>query len=191
MRLPGVILAGGQSRRMDGSEKAFLDFDGQALITRTVARLSPQCEALAINANGDPSRFEALGLPVLPDEHTGHVGPLAGLSAAMTWAKSQGAEQVVTAPVDCPFLPLDLVGRLAAAGLAAVAESATGLHPVCGVWPVSAQDDIDDAIAKGARRMRRAVDITGAVSVPFAGDPDPFFNINTPDDLERGRSLLT
>ena len=113
---PGVILAGGAARRMGGGDKGLLALGRSTVLGHAARRLAPQVSALALNANGDPARFAGLDLPVLPDPVEGRPGPLAGVLAAMEWAGGLGAARVVTVAADTPFLPLDLVARLAVAG---------------------------------------------------------------------------
>ena len=110
----GIILAGGQATRMGGGDKGLLDMGGQTLLARVIARLGPQAAGIALNANGDAARFEAFGLPVLPDSVAGFPGPLAGVLAGLDWAAQQGADAIVTVAADTPFFPLDLVDRLQA-----------------------------------------------------------------------------
>src|SRR5690606_20990586 len=149
---PCVILAGGQARRMGGGDKGLLPLGSGRVIDHVIARLAPQCGALAINANGDPARFADFGLPVLADPVPGQPGPLAGILAAMDWAAGLGAGVVVTAAADSPFLPRDLVARLVAATThgGAVAESPDGTgrmraHPTFGLWPIGLRGALADA----------------------------------------------
>ena len=196
---PGVILAGGQARRMGGGDKGFLPLAGRRVIDHVIERLRPQCGRLAINANGDPARFAGFGLPVLPDPVPGQPGPLAGLLAAMDWAAGIGAEAVVTAAADTPFLPPDLVARLNAAategGAVAASPDAAGVmraHPTFGLWPVRLRQDLARAIAGGERRLGFWAATCGAGRAVFGSDPfDPFFNINTPADLAAAGVLAT
>lgn len=196
---PGVILAGGQARRMGGGDKGLLPLGGRRLIDHVIDRLRPQCGTLAINANGDPARFAELGLPVLPDPVPGQPGPLAGILAAMDWATALGAGRVVTVAADTPFLPRDLVPRLLAAASpgGAVAESADGTgrlraHPTFGLWPVALRDRLAQAIAGGERRLGVWASDVGAARVAFGSQPvDPFFNVNTPEDLAAAERLVT
>lgn len=200
---PGVILAGGRATRMGGGDKALLRLGGATLLDRVIARLGPQVGALALNANGDPARFAGCGLPVLPDSVPDRPGPLAGILAALDWAARLGAGRVVTVPADTPFLPADLVARLLAAAdgtapvLAATAGAgsatrsmAGGLvrHPACGLWPVALRGDLRAALAGGTRKVADWADGHGARMALFDGDP--FFNVNTPDDLRAAEARL-
>lgn len=198
MRIAGLILAGGQGRRMGGRDKAFVTLAGRPLVAHVLDRFAPQVGAVAISANGDAARFTRFAIPVLPDaaEHTGE-GPLAGVLAGLAWAAAQGADMMATVPVDLPFLPRDLVMRLHAgtrsegAGGAAVATCRGRLHPTSALWPVEARADLLALFATGERRMRMA--LAGAVEVDFDIDEsgnDPFQNLNTPQDLARAEARL-
>ena len=192
----GVILAGGRATRMGGGDKGLLRLGGRSLLDRVIDRLSPQVADLALNANGDAARFAATGLPVLADSVDGFAGPLAGVLAGLDWAAACGADTVVTAAADTPFFPADLVPRLqlAADGMAtplALAASADGRHPTFGLWPVALRDDLRAALEGGLRKVVLWTDRHGAGTALFPGaDPDPFFNVNTPDDLAQAEAWL-
>jgi molybdopterin-guanine dinucleotide biosynthesis protein A len=197
-RPPAIILAGGRATRMGGGDKGLREVGGQRLIDRVIARIAPQCGPIALNANGDPARFADLGLPVLPDNLPDHPGPLAGVLAGMDWAASIGAEAVVSVAADTPFFPRDLVERLeAAAGPSGVALAAspdeTGKlwhHPTFGLWPVALRDDLREALQGGLRKVVLWTDRHGAGTASFSSSPfDPFFNINTPDDIAEAEKL--
>ena len=197
MTFPAVILAGGRATRMGGGDKGLLLLAGQPLLAHVIARLSPQCAPIAINANGDPARFAQFGLPVLPDTLPDHPGPLAGVLAGMDWAASLGAKSVITAAADTPFLPLDLADHLRAnAGHSGLCLSASGddkaqLHPTFALWPTALRHDLRAALKGGLRRLRGfAYDHNAATEVFSAVPFDPFFNINTPDDLIAAQSLF-
>jgi len=204
---PGVILAGGRAQRMGGADKALLQLGGLSLVARVAARLAPQCTDLAISANGDPTRFAgilpAAAVPVLPDVPPAGVGafpgPLAGILAGMDWAAGRGLACVIVVAADTPFLPADLVPRLRAAGSPtgpAIAASPDGegrlrRHPTVGLWPVALRADLRAALTAGERRLGLWADRHGAAVAAFPGGPlDPFFNVNTPDDLATAEAML-
>lgn len=196
MRIFGVILAGGQGRRMGGADKALLPLAGRPLIAHALDRLDPQVERLAISANGDPARLARFGLPILADAGGSH-GPLSGLLAALGWAAAHGATHLVTAPVDAPFLPPDLVPRLLLAaegtgdGLgAALARSGGDDHPTCGLWPVAAQAALAAFLASGAKpRVRDFAAALNAARADFPAD-GAFANLNTPQDLAMAEARI-
>ncbi len=172
-----------------GVDKALLSLAGQPVIARVIARLAPQVTELAISANGDAARFDAFGLPVLPDAtpRPGEEGPLAGLLAGLQWAQARGHSHVVFAPADAPFLPEDLIARLGADDAAVtVAESETGLEPLFSLWPTDTYDIVRKLYAEGERAPRRIIGKLAHRIVTFECDPgaaDPLFNLNRPDDI--------
>jgi len=195
----GVILAGGQSRRMGGGDKGLFDLAGETLLDRVIDRLAPQVAELALNANGDPARFQT-DLPVISDSITGFAGPLAGVLAGLDWAAGQGHSHIVTAAADTPFFPCDLVPRLMlAAEVAPIALAATpdpekgklARHPTFGLWPVELRDDLRAALDDGVRKVVLWTDRHGTALAEFEVDRfDPFFNVNTPEDMARAKELL-
>ena len=189
MRIFGLILAGGAGRRMGGVDKALLPLAGRPLLAHVIDRLAPQVEDLAISANGDPARFAAFGLPVLPDDRP--QGPLSGVLAGLAWAAAADAGALVTVPVDGPFLPCDLVPRLllAGGGGPAVAEAAGRLHPVSALWPVGLRDDLRQRLAAGEAKVVAFAARHGAARAGFP-DENAFLNLNEPHDLARAESIL-
>ncbi|MEZ5778326.1 MAG: molybdenum cofactor guanylyltransferase MobA [Paracoccaceae bacterium] len=190
--IPGVILAGGRATRMGGGDKGLRTVGGKRLIDHVIARLAPQCGPLAINANGDPARFAEFALPVLPDSLPDHPGPLAGVLSGLDWAAESGARAIVTVAADTPFFPADLVKRLCdAAGPSGLALAASPdddgklwQHPTFGLWPVALRHDLRAALEGGLRKIVRWTEPHAAGTAVFASDPfDPFFNINTPEDI--------
>lgn len=190
----GIVLAGGLARRMGGGDKALRVFDGRALLDHALDRVAPQLRAIALNANGDPSRFAAWHLPVIADPVPDHPGPLAGVLAGMRWAQAHFPDvaDLLSVPTDTPFLPTDLVARLRAGrgGKAiAVATSAGQSHPVVALWPVALADALEAGLRGGARRIDVWTAEHGVAAVEFSTENgDPFFNINRPEDLDH-RSL--
>ncbi len=208
-KLVGVILAGGQGTRMGvdktGGDKSLMMLGGQSLLSRVIDRFSPQVFPLALNANGDLARFNAFGLPVIEDSISGFAGsfagPLAGVLAGLDWAATQGATHVVTAAADTPFFPGDLVVQLQNGlekdnkpiALAATPHPKRGMlrQPTFGLWPVNLRQDLRVSLKEGMRKMVQWTDGHGAAIVPFdMGKFDPFFNVNTPDDMKRAEALL-
>ena len=190
MRVVGVVLAGGLGSRMAGADKALLILGQTTLIARAVHRLQSQVTPVAISANGDPARFGLAGVPVLPDAQ--QMGPLSGLLAGMDWAAKIDADAIVTVAVDTPFFPDDLVARLLQAGGGiAIATCGGRAHPTFGLWPVALRGDLRDTLVQGQAKLMRFAQDAGAVQVAFdPAEPDPFWNLNTPDDLIRARAAL-
>lgn len=191
----GVILAGGQSQRMGGGDKGLLTLGSSTLLGHVIARLSRQVQRMALNANGNPVRFAAFGLPVLPDTVPDFPGPLAGILTAMEWAHDQGAVTVITVAADTPFFPADLVKRLAnAGGTADFALATTGTapdwHPTFGLWPVHLRDTLRRDLQAGHRKVIRWALENGAQAAKFDEAADPFFNINAPEDLEKAQQRM-
>ena len=195
----GVILAGGQARRMGGVDKALLPLGGTTLIERAIARASVQVADLIINANGDPKRFAHLGLPVVPDPVGGFVGPIAGILAGFAWMRSERpkARWLASFACDCPFFPMDMVQRLIAKAQSerarvAVAESGSQHHPVFAVWSADITASPEEILVKqGLRKMDDFVATLPNVRVRFDTDPiDPFVNINTPEELAHAEDYI-
>jgi molybdopterin-guanine dinucleotide biosynthesis protein A len=195
----GVLLAGGQSRRMGGGDKALRLLGGISLLDRVIARLRPQVDALVLNANGDPSRFAGLDLPVVADSIADFVGPLAGVLAGLDWAAARHPDCAFVASVatDAPFLPRDLVARLtrgleeAGADLACAASNGRE-HPVFGLWPVRLRDELRRAVVEeGVRKVDLWTGRYKLATVRFTVRPiDPFFNTNSPEDLAAAAALV-
>lgn len=188
----GVILAGGLARRMGGGDKAMRQVGGQPVLARLIERLAPQVDGLIVNANGDPARFTAFALPVVPDSLPDYPGPLAGVLAGLDWAaeNTPHIEWILTVPGDGPFLPPDLVSRLHAERQAqrmtlACAASGGWTHPVVALWPVSLRHALRRAVAEeGERKIDAFTARYGVAMAEWAVETvDPFFNVNTQQDL--------
>ena len=197
-KIPGVLLAGGLARRMGGGDKPMRTIAGRTILERVIARLSPQCDGLILNANGDPARFAAFGLPVIADGVPDFPGPLAGILAALDWAAASRPDvtHMLSAAADCPFLPRDLVARLNRARVEqnaelAVAASGGQSHPVVGLWSVHLRDELRDALVKeDVRKIDRWTARYPLATVTWPVAPlDPFFNANTVEDIAEAERL--
>jgi molybdopterin-guanine dinucleotide biosynthesis protein A len=183
---------------MGGGDKILLRIGGATILERVLERMRPQCVRLILNANGDPARFAATGLPVVPDSVPDFAGPLAGILAGLDWAAQHAPDikWVVSVPGDCPFLPGDLVSRLHQAHVAqgrplACARSGEWRHPVVGLWPVTLRDDLRHAlIEEGLRKIEIWTARHGVAIAAWPDQPiDPFFNVNTPEDAAAAERL--
>ena len=194
----GLVLAGGLARRMGGGDKARIKIGGKTILERVLARLTPQCTAIILNANGDPARFADTGLPVVADSVPDFAGPLAGILAGLDWAAAHAPDigDMVSVPGDCPFLPADLVARLTAARRAsgtplACARSGEWRHPVAGLWPVTLRADLRKALVE--ENLHKIETWTARHGVAIADWPDtpvdPFFNVNTPADAAEAERI--
>lgn len=191
----GLILAGGHGRRMAAgataaaTPKPLVRLRGQPLIAHVIARLGPQVAGLVINANDPPELFAPFGLPVLPDTVAERPGPLAGVLAGLEWLARESPDAcLLTAAADTPFLPADLVARLthrhAETEGVVCAGSAGQTHHVIALWPPSARAPLAEALATGQRKVGLLLSTLGAVTESWeTANGDPFFNVNTPEDL--------
>ena len=198
--IPCVLLAGGRASRLGGGDKPLRMIGGVSILARIVAQLRPQCSELVISANGDPARFAEFGIPVLADALDGFKGPLAGILAGLDWtaAHHPGTKWMASVTADTPVLPDDLIARLYAARAAdnadlAVASSGGRRHHAVALWSIALRDDmrralcVEDNRGVGQFAARHRV----AVAEWPAEPRDPFFNINTADDLAHAERLAS
>jgi molybdopterin-guanine dinucleotide biosynthesis protein A len=194
----GLVLAGGLARRMGGGDKPRTSIGGTTILSRVLERLRPQCTRMVLNANGDPARFADTGLPVIADDVPDFAGPLAGILAGLDWAAAHAPDvaTVVSVPGDCPFLPRDLVARLNEARAAsgkrlACARSGEWRHPVVGLWPVALRADLRHALTQeDLRKIELWTARHGVALADWPAEPvDPFFNVNTPEDVAAAERL--
>lgn len=185
--IPVCILAGGASRRF-GSNKALALLGGRPLISHVLERVGQQTQSpIAINCD-EAGAFADFDLPLVPDSKWTGEGPLSGIFASITWARAQGYSQVATVSVDVPCLPMDLISKLSGAGAPSIASSGDRWHPVNGLWDTSKLDDLDDYLRSGERSVHGWAESCKARVVHFEAARDgldPFYNINTPAELER------
>jgi molybdopterin-guanine dinucleotide biosynthesis protein A len=182
----GIVLAGGQGRRMGGVDKGLVELAGRPMVAHVIERLAPQVGAILINANQNAAAYAALDYPVVPDAVAGYAGPLAGLHAGLSRAST---DFVVTVPCDSPFLPADLVARLAAglahAGAAlAVAKTFEQPHPVFALVRRDLLPNLTAFLAAGGRKIDSWYAGLAVIEVPFDDCADAFRNINTRDELD-------
>ena len=185
--ITGVILAGGQGRRMGGVDKGLQALNGRPLVQWVLDRLAPQVHTVLINANQNLARYGEFGCPVLPDRIPDFVGPLAGLHAALSQASSS---LVLTVPCDSPFLPSDLVQRLtetltAESAQLAVARTGAQVHRVFCLARRELLPSLEVFLASGGRKLALWHASLKVVEVAFDDEADAFSNINTAEDLAR------
>ncbi|MGI9378435.1 MAG: molybdenum cofactor guanylyltransferase MobA [Methyloligellaceae bacterium] len=197
----GLLLAGGQSRRMGGGDKCLMNFGDGTLLDHVVRRLEPQVETCILNANGDPERFSEFDLPVVADSVEGFAGPLAGILSGMIWTRKNRPEirWIVSIATDTPFFPDDLVQQflesVPAYPTICLAATAGRLHPVFGLWPTALAEDLDSALRTGVRKVLDWTDqhTTEAVEFPLFNQSgieiDPFFNTNRREDLAKANEF--
>src|SRR5262245_24364061 len=194
----GLVLAGGLARRMGGGDKALIRIGDATILDRVLDRLAPACTGIVLNANGDPTRFARFNLPVIADNVADFPGPLAGILAGLdcTAQHAPGVAWLVSVPGDCPFLPRDLVARLHAAREAAgtplaCAKSGAWRPPVVALWSVALRHDLRHALVKeDLRKIEVWTARHGVALAEWPAEPvDPFFNVNTPEDVAAATRL--
>ena len=193
--LPAMILAGGQATRMGGGDKCLRRIGADRLIDIVMARLAPQAERMVLNANGNADRFSEFGLPVVQDSVAGFAGPLAGILAGLDWAAEHGCDGIISVAADTPFFPVDLVEKLVAQGPLALAATRENdkiyRQPTFGVWPVALRDDLRTELKGGLRKVVLWTEKHNAGQAIWDVEHvDPFFNINTPEDIAKAEARL-
>jgi molybdenum cofactor guanylyltransferase len=188
-KIVALILAGGGARRLGGLDKPLLAIGEMPMLARVITTLRADGHPIAISANGDPARFAEFDLPVLPDGAFRGEGPLAGVLAGLDWAAALGAETLLTVPGDTPFVPAGLAASLAPPP--ACAASKGRVHLLVALWPVACLGDLRRLLAApGPRDVARFAASIGMRQVDFAAATcDPFFNVNTPEDLAAARAI--
>jgi molybdenum cofactor guanylyltransferase len=194
-----IILAGGRATRMNGLDKPLQKLGGKPLLAHVIAALAPQCSTLVINANGDAARFSSFDLPVVADANANFLGPLAGVLAGLDdlVQRDPALGFAVSVATDTPFLPTDLVVKLHAARASAQADIAVArsghiVHPTFALWPVAIRDGLRRALID--EDIRRVTSFLARHTCAYADwdivPSDPFFNVNTPDDLREAERIL-
>lgn len=192
MKVACVILAGGQGRRIGGAKPQRL-LGGRPLLDRVIDMAAAWSDTVAVSVRG-PDQYVPRGTVAVEDVHEIE-GPLGGLVAALMFAAERDADAVLVAPADMPFLPSDLRERFEAAlsrSTAAIASSSGYLHPVCGIWRTECTAHVPEYLATGKRSLRGFAATVGAAAIEWDGEPaDPFFNINSPEDLAAAERRLS
>ena len=190
-----ILLAGGQARRMGGGDKNLMKLAGKPVLQHVLDRMDFNGRPVMINANGNPSRYAEFGLPVCADVIDGFAGPLAGILTGLEWVATNhpACTHIISLATDAPFLPFDLIHKLevaldaqsGAGANIAQALSFTRRHPVFAIWPVALAAALRHAlIVDGLRKIDDFTDRYQCITVEFTGEPDPFMNLNRPDDFE-------
>ena len=198
MSVLGVILAGGLSTRMRGEDKSLMPLAGLPLIGHAINRLSSQVDRIIINTNGNHSDFNSFGLPIVSDTIEGFLGPLSGILAGMDYAAEYGYSHLLTVAADTPFFPDDLCQRLLIdcckiniAKTQSIVDQ-HNLHPTFGLWDVGLRENLRTALMSDMRKVMGFVKKHEWRSITWIKkDYDPFFNVNTPEDMENAKIIFT
>ena len=180
----GIVLAGGQGRRMGGVDKGLQLLHGKPMVAAVLARLAPQVDEILINANQNLEAYARFGCRVVPDTVGGFAGPLAGLHAGMSEASHP---LVLTVPCDSPFLPLDLFSRLEKElkqNDLAVARTGDQPHPVFALVRTTVKKNLEDCLSRGGRKIDAWYGSLKVIEIPFDDEADAFRNINTREELD-------
>ena len=200
-KVVGLMLAGGQSRRMGGGDKCLMKFGSRNLLDHVIQRLENQVEVCLLNANGDHSRFSEYNLPIISDSVEGYAGPLAGVLSGMIWTRKNlpSARWIASIATDTPFFPTDLISKFLIAvsqyPTICLASTSGRVHPVFGLWPMVLAEDLDKALRGGTRKVLDWTDRhpTKIVEFPMIEQKefqiDPFFNTNHPADLVKANEI--
>ncbi|MGL6123432.1 MAG: molybdenum cofactor guanylyltransferase MobA [Shewanella sp.] len=186
-QIDAVILAGGMARRMGGDDKGLVELNGQAMIKHTIDRIKPQVKEILINANRNQARYAEFGFKVISDEHSGFLGPLAGMISAMG---QTDADYLLVVPCDCPLLPHDLVARMLAAietqdADLAVASDGEREQPVILLLKPSLRDSMKTFLEAGERKIDFWYAQHHCATAAFADQPNAFVNVNTPEQKQQ------
>lgn len=194
----GVVLAGGQSRRMGADSKALLPLLGSPMIDHVIGRLRPQVDSMCISVEGNEASFSGYGIPLVRDVVPGHAGPLTGLYSAMLFHYFRDiSANLLVCPCDAPFFPADLAGRLGDAmessgRLISVVRYRNELQPTFSLWNPEVFPKLEQAVIQLSLRgfKQFLATIPHEIVDWEPQDPNPFFNVNTQDDLRRAERLL-
>ncbi|MPY25332.1 molybdenum cofactor guanylyltransferase [Shewanella psychropiezotolerans] len=187
LQIDAVILAGGMARRMGGNDKGLVELNAQPMIKHTIDRIKPQVKGILINANRNQTRYAEFGFPVISDEDTGYLGPLAGMITAMG---NTQADYLLIVPCDCPLLPTDLVSRMltqveSQGAELAVASDGKREQPVVLLLKPSLRDSMKAFLDAGERKIDFWYAKHHCVVTDFSDQPNAFVNVNTPEQKQQ------
>lgn len=191
--ITGMVLAGGQARRMGGIDKGLVELAGRPLIEWVLDVLQPQTDTVLINANRSHDAYRRYGYPVITDKLGGYCGPLAGMAAGLDACET---DYLVTCPCDSPLLPADLVDRLyqqlqKQKTELAVAHNGERLQPVFALLSRSLLPSLNAFLSNDGRKIDNWYAQNAMTAVDFSDRPEAFLNINTPEDVTELESRLT
>ena len=191
-----LIMIGGQSRRMGGGIKSLLEFNKKNIFDRILERLTPQIEKIIINCNSEEEKLSKYHLPIIKDLKKGYLGPLAGIHSAMSWGvnNSPKIEWLITLPGDTPFIPDNIISKfqkkISNNTKIILAQSNNKTHPTIGAWHISLFMNLDKHLDLGTRKILSWAELHPIEFVNYNFQTyDPFFNINTKEDLEKATNI--
>ncbi|MEI6859647.1 MAG: molybdenum cofactor guanylyltransferase MobA [Shewanella sp.] len=187
LQIDAVILAGGMARRMGGNDKGLVELNSQPMIKHAIDRIKPQVDRIMINANRNQTRYAELGYPVISDENTDYLGPLAGMLAALG---NTQADYLLIVPCDCPLLPVDLVSRMlkkieSQGAELTVASDGISEQPVVLLLKPELRNSIKAFLDDGDRKIVLWYAKHNYVVTDFSDQPDAFVNVNTPEQKQQ------
>ena len=196
-KVASVILAGGLSRRMNNKNKALIKLKNKPLISYVLSIITKQSDYIVINSNRNSEEFEKFGFDVVKDSISNFPGPLAGVLSGMDWLNEKHPEckWIFTCPTDAPFLPNDIIKKLydicsKKNKLISVAQSNGRVHPVFALWHMSLREKLRNSINSGVRKVDKFTFDYSPSVVNFEDNKDPFFNINSPEDLIHAETFV-
>ena len=192
-----VIMAGGKSSRMNGIDKTLMEIKDHTLLSIVINKITHQTKYIVLNSNRDPSIFKNYNIKVIKDTISNHPGPLAGVLTGIEWfyKNNTNIKWVVSVPVDSPFFPNNLINKLYEAvikskKLIGVSSSNGRNHPVFSIWHISLMQPLQEALNSNIRKIDLFTKSYNPAVVDFSSSVDPFFNINTPEDLKIANDLF-
>ena len=186
-----VIMIGGQSQRMGGGVKSFIEFNNKSIFDKILERIQPQNKKIIVNCNTDEDKLLKYNLPIIQDLKKNYLGPLAGIHSAMHWMNQNEptAKWLLTLPGDTPFIPKDLFfnfkKKITSKSKIILAKSDNKIHPIIGAWNISLFSNLEFEIDNGTRKIMSWAKNHLIEYVDYQVEGyDPFFNINTKEDIK-------